>query len=166
VTILHRRHHRASRRKMPPVINHPHHPPLIQPLHQRRAQTLRRQHLRQQRQITPAGPWPVMDMAIYNSSQGLIGDVIDAATDDAQNLWVATPESLYVLQPGKAAFRRLTAADGLHVQIFTDPFGRQAVSHITALACGCANEGLSGTGDTKMKSPHQHPEVLCPQCRL
>jgi hypothetical protein len=107
-----------------------------------------------------------MDMAIYNSSQGLIGDVIDAATDDAQNLWVATPESLYVLQPGKAAFRRLTAADGLHVQIFTDPFGRQAVSHITALACGCANEGLSGTGDTKMKSPHQHPEVLCPQCRL
>lgn len=111
--------------------------------------------------ITPAGPWPVMDLAIYSSSQGLIGEVIDAGPDDAQNMWVATPDSLYVLQPGRTAFRRLTAADGLHVQTFTDEFGRQTVSSITALAGGRANEVFVGYRGYEEEIPPPAPPRCC-----
>src|SRR5688500_4799470 len=75
-----------------------------------------------------AGPWPLADLTSYGSAQNLNGTIIDASPDDAQNIWAVTPDALYVLHPGQTAFRRFTAADGLHVQTYTDPgTGRQTV---------------------------------------
>src|SRR6266542_4068389 len=71
----------------------------------------------------PAGPWPLDDLVIYGGAQGLGADgegIIDANTDDGQNIWAASRHSLYVLAPGDARF---TAADGLHIVPFTSPYG-------------------------------------------
>src|SRR5512144_1541243 len=88
-----------------------------------------------------AGPWPVADITTYNATQSLMGSIIDASPDDAQNIWAVTPDSLYVLHPGQTTFRRYTATDGLHVQTYTDPTtGQQTVSDITATVGGHANE--------------------------
>src|SRR5678815_5662148 len=56
-----------------------------------------------------AGPWPVADITTYNATQSLMGSIIDASPDDAQNIWAVTPDSLYVLPPGQTTFRRYTA---------------------------------------------------------
>lgn len=109
----------------------------------------------------PAGPWPVTDLTTYTSAQGLIGEVIDAGPDDAHNIWVATPDSLYVLQPGRTTFKRFTAADGLHVQSFTDPDGRPAVSNITAMAGGHAGEVFVGYRGFEGEIPPPAPPRCC-----
>ncbi len=85
-----------------------------------------------------------MDVTVYGGNQGLNGSVIDASPDDRQNIWAATPDALYVLQPGQTVFKRFTAADGLHIQPFTDPNGQSAVTNITAIAGGRANEVFVG----------------------
>ena len=92
----------------------------------------------------PGGPRPVADLTVYGSGQGLTGDVIDAGPDAAQNMWVVTPDSLYVQQAGKTTFQRFTAADGLHIQSFIDPSGKPATTNITALAGGRAGEVFVG----------------------
>src|SRR5690242_2457593 len=38
------------------------------------------------------GPWPVADLTIYGSAQGLGGGIVDANPDDAQNIWAANGE--------------------------------------------------------------------------
>ena len=68
---------------------------------------------------TPAfggpGPWPVENRT-FTAADGLReSPVVGASTDEAQNLWVATHEALYLLVPGAAAFRRFGAAEGLHL---------------------------------------------------
>ena len=90
-----------------------------------------------------AGPWPVADLTLYASTHGLSGTIIDAGSDEAQNIWAATPDTLYVLQPGQTTFTPFTAANGLHIQSITDTTGT-TVSNITALAGGHGNEVFVG----------------------
>lgn len=91
----------------------------------------------------PAGPWPTTDQ-IYGSAQGLDGEVFDASPDDAQNIWAVAQGALYVMRPGTTTFKKFTAADGLHIQPFTDPDGHPATTWITAVAGGHANEAFVG----------------------
>ncbi len=92
----------------------------------------------------PAGPWPIADLTVYNASQGLGSPIIDASSDDAQNIWAVAPDALYVLRPGRSTFLKFTAADGLHIQSFTDPDGNPATTNITAVAGGHSNEAFVG----------------------
>jgi hypothetical protein len=88
----------------------------------------------------PAGPWPTADLTIHSGVTGLI----DAGPDEAQNIWAATRDALYLLQPGQTKWVKYTAADGLHIQSFTDPWGNASVTRITALAAGAANQVFVG----------------------
>ena len=106
-------------------------------------------------------PLPVMDLTIYGSDQGLSGRVIDASPDDNQNIWAVTPDALYVLQPGQTTFKRFTAADGLHIQSFTDPNGQPAVTTITAMAGGHANEVFVGYRGFEGEIPPPAPPPCC-----
>lgn len=61
------------------------------------------------------GPWPV-ENAVYGAGDGILEfPVVGVTTDEAQNRWVATRDALYLLRPGDTRFRRLDAADGLHL---------------------------------------------------
>ena len=109
-----------------------------------------------------AGPWPTADLTVYASAQSLTGTVIDAGPDDAQNIWVVTPDALYVLRPGQTAFRRYTTAEGLHVQTFTDPgTGQVTVSNITAMAGGRGNEVFVGYRGYESEIPPPAPPPCC-----
>ncbi|HWE27057.1 MAG TPA: hypothetical protein VHB97_03600 [Polyangia bacterium] len=90
------------------------------------------------------GPWPLADVTIYGSAQGLGGGIIDANPDEGQNIWAANGETLYVLRPGSSTFQAFTAADGLHIQAFTDAYGQPNETRITAIAGGRANEVMVG----------------------
>jgi hypothetical protein len=94
--------------------------------------------------VNPAGPWPIADLTTYSGSQGLGSPILDASPDDAQNLWAVAPDALYVLRPGRTAFLKFTAADGLHIQPFIDPNGNPATTNLTAVAGGHANEAFVG----------------------
>lgn len=90
------------------------------------------------------GPWPLDDLTIYGSAQGLGGGIIDANPDDAQNIWAANGETLYLLRPGTTKFQAFTAADGLHIGPFTDPYGGANETRITAIAGGAAGQVYVG----------------------
>jgi hypothetical protein len=110
----------------------------------------------------PAGPWPVADLTMYAATQGLTGTIIDASPDDAQNIWAVTQDALYVLRPGQTAFRRYTAAEGLHVQTYTDPAtGQVTVSNITAMTGGHANEVFVGYRGYENTIPPPAPPSCC-----
>jgi hypothetical protein len=87
----------------------------------------------------PAGPWPVADITYYN----LGAAIVDASTDEAHNLWAASRDTLYLLRPG-AAPRKFTAADGLHIAPFANPWGGTSLSRITAIAGARADEVYVG----------------------
>jgi hypothetical protein len=103
----------------------------------------------------------VVDLTVYGGNQGLNGTVIDASPDDNQNIWAATPDALYVLQPGQSMFRRFTATDGLHIQSFMDPQGQPAVTNITAIAGGHANEVFVGYQGYQGDIPPPAPPRCC-----
>ena len=107
-----------------------------------------------------AGPWPVVDLTLYASTQGLSGTIIDAGSDEAQNIWAATPDTLYVLQPGQTTFTPFTAANGLHIQSITDTNGT-TVSNITALAGGQGNEVFVGYKGYENTIPPPAPPPCC-----
>lgn len=108
-----------------------------------------------------SGPWPVADLTIYDSAHGLTGTVLDAAPDEAQNIWVATPDALVLLRPGQTTFTRYTAADGLHIVPFVDPAGQSTFSHITAVAGGHANEVFVGYKGFEGVIPPPAPPSCC-----
>jgi hypothetical protein len=87
----------------------------------------------------PAGPWPVTDVVVY-----ALSDIIDASPDDGQNIWAASPDTLYQLKPGASSWVKFTAADGLHIQPFIDPDGNPSVTAITGIAGGAANQVFVG----------------------
>ena len=67
-------------------------------------------------QFGEPGPWPVANFT-YGAANGIQETpVVGTSTDESQNLWVATPQALYLLRPGDGAFRRYDASDGLHFQ--------------------------------------------------
>jgi len=92
----------------------------------------------------PAGPWPTADLTLYGAAQGLGGGLIDSSVDGGQNIWAASSETLYLLRPGETHFHAFTAADGLHIQPFVDPFGNPAETAMTAIAGGRSGEVYVG----------------------
>ncbi|HEU4683813.1 MAG TPA: hypothetical protein VFS39_04855 [Nitrospira sp.] len=111
---------------------------------------------------SPGGPWPVAELTVYSSEHGLIGQIIDAGPDDAQNIWAVTPDTLYLLQPGKPSAKAFTASDGLHVQTYTDPSsGQQTTSFITAMAGGHSNEVFLGYRGYEQEIPPPAPPPCC-----
>jgi hypothetical protein len=109
--------------------------------------------------INPAGPWPVADVTFYGAAQGL-GAILDANPDDNQNIWAAAQATLYLLRPGTTQFVRFTAADGLHIQGFTDPYGQANQTSITAIAGGHANEVFVGYyGYETLGDPYKDTEA-------
>ena len=108
-----------------------------------------------------AGPWPTDDITIYGTANGLTEALVDANPDEGQNIWAAANDTLYVMAPGATTFTPFTAADGLHIGPFTDPYGNPAMTYITALAAGKPGQVLVGyygyetTGD-----PFLDPENL------
>ncbi len=106
------------------------------------------------------GPWPIADLTIYGSAQGLGGGIVDANPDDGQNIWAANGETLYLLRPGSSTFQAFTAADGLHIQGFTDAYGNANETRITAIAGGHANEVLVGYyGYEGLTNPYNDTEA-------
>jgi len=62
------------------------------------------------------GPWP-LENRVYAAANGLDeGPVVATSTDEAENLWAATPQALYLLRPGTTTFVKYTIRDGLHLQ--------------------------------------------------
>ena len=111
---------------------------------------------------TQPPPTATGDLTIFAAAQGLNGTIIDAGPDQAQNIWAATSDALYVLRPGESAFRRFTASDGLHVQTFTDPAtGQATASNITAMAGGQANEVFVGYRGYEGTIPPPAPPPCC-----
>jgi hypothetical protein len=111
-------------------------------------------------QRDPAGPWPVTDLTIYGNAQGLGNAIVDANIDDAQNIWAASADTLYLLRPGATTFQAFTAADGLHIGPFTDPYGRPNQTSITAIAGGRANEVFVGyLGYETIGNPYNDTEA-------
>ncbi|HJT19197.1 MAG TPA: hypothetical protein VJ746_01925 [Nitrospira sp.] len=112
--------------------------------------------------VNAAGPWPVTDLTVYGAGQGVAGEIIDAGPDDAQNIWMVTPDTLYLLQPGQPSAKPFTAANGLHVQTYTDPSsGQQTVSTITAMAGGQAGEVFVGYLGYEQEIPPPAPPPCC-----
>lgn len=93
---------------------------------------------------TSSGPWPTGDLTVYGALAGLAGNLVDASPDDAQNIWAASSDGLYLLRPGMNRFVRYGAADGLHIEPFIDPNGQAAVTNITAVAGGRGGEVFVG----------------------
>jgi hypothetical protein len=108
---------------------------------------------------TRVGPWPTADLTVYDSSAGLAGPIYDASPDDAQNIWAITDDTLYLLRPGDSQFHRYTAADGLHVQSFTDPTGSPAMTSLTALAGGAPGEVFVGYYGYESIDPYADTEA-------
>jgi hypothetical protein len=88
----------------------------------------------------PAGPWPIADLTVYNQ----FGAIFDASPDDAQNIWAVSHDTLYLLRPGSSTPLTFTAADGLHIGGFIDPYKNPNTTSITAMAGGHANEVFVG----------------------
>jgi hypothetical protein len=111
--------------------------------------------------ITFPDPWPHADLTTYGAAQGLDEALIDANPDDAQNIYAAANDALYVLHPGATKFVKYTAADGLHIGPFTDANGNPAMTYITSIGGGAANQvyvgyyGYESNGD-----PFMDPENL------
>lgn len=92
----------------------------------------------------PAGPWPLADLTIYNSANGISEAILDSSPDATQNIWAASGDTLYLLRPGQTTFQKFTAADGLHIGPFTNPLGNPQMTNITAIAAGGANQVFVG----------------------
>jgi hypothetical protein len=128
------------------------------------------------------GPWPMNDVT-YGSKDGIHETpIVGMSTDEAQNLWVATPSALYLLQPGAAQFKRFTIKDGLHLAgnpaLYCDvsypdgacPIGGEAngdgIVEITAGAAGEVFVGYNGVhnwsdpNDELWQSPNRHSGQL------
>ncbi len=108
-----------------------------------------------------AGPWPTDDLTIYGAANGLTEALVDANPDEGQNIWAAANDTLYVMAPGATTFSRFTAADGLHIGPFTDPYGNPAMTYITALAAGKPGQVYVGYyGYETLGDPFTDPENL------
>src|ERR1041384_6261970 len=64
------------------------------------------------------GPFPQQPLTVYHLPEA----PVSASVDEGENLWAVSEKALYLLMPGAHAFRRYTAADGLHYGSgYTDP---------------------------------------------
>jgi len=107
--------------------------------------------------FTPGGPgpWP-LDNRIYGAAEGLTEPAVAVSTDEAQNLWVASRQAVYLMKPGAAKFTRFGSADGLHLsgnpQFYDEDYcsgaqhvpGSASPEGISTLVGGAANEVFVG----------------------
>ena len=107
--------------------------------------------------FTPGGPgpWP-LENRTYGAAEGLTEPAVAVSTDEAQNLWVASRQAVYLLKPGDAKFTRFTSADGLHLidnpQYYDEDScsgqkhvpGSASPDGISTLVGGAANEVFVG----------------------
>jgi hypothetical protein len=105
------------------------------------------------------GPWPLADLTTYGAAQGLGGGIIDATPDEAQNIWAANGTTLYLLRPGSSTFQAFTAADGLHIGPFTDPYGNATQTSITAIAGGAPGQVYVGYYGYESDDPFNDTEA-------
>jgi len=102
------------------------------------------------------GPWP-LENKTYGAAEGIQeSPVIAASTDEAQNVWVATPWAIYLMRPGDKQFTRFSSKDGLHLadnpKIYNEDYcgGEKGVpgaangDGISALVGGAAGEVFVG----------------------
>ena len=125
-----------------------------------------------------SGPWGEGNRR-YGAADGILEQpMVGASTDEAQNLWVATHDALYLLKPGETKFRRYDARDGLHlqgnpVQYCDRDFGDQAcpitgaaadpgISEIEGGAAGEVFVGYFGIddGSADWSDPNRHSGKL------
>jgi hypothetical protein len=100
------------------------------------------------------GPWPTAELTTF-----ALGDsILDASPDDAQNLWAASRDTLFLMRAGQPV-RKFTAADGLHIGPFTDPSGHSNQTSITALAGGAPNGVFVGYYGYESDSPYSDTEA-------
>jgi hypothetical protein len=92
---------------------------------------------------SPKSPWPLVDTA-WGPEAGLTGRILDAGPDEAQNIWAASQDTLFLLRPGQTRFQAFRATDGLHVGPFTDWYGNANQTSITALGPGSGGEVYVG----------------------
>ena len=95
-----------------------------------------------------AGPWPLTNVS-YTAADGILETpVVGTSTDETQNLWVATHDALYLLQPGQVKFRRFDASAGLHLATnpvtYCDTFGDKACPIQGAAAARGISEIVGG----------------------
>ncbi len=108
-----------------------------------------------------ADPLGQKTLILLGSTDGLGTPVVDASTDEAGNLWVATSDALYVRRLGAAKFRKYTNTDGLHIS-----YG------VSAVAGAGPNEGYLGligyeddlagndTDEQKLRGKLEHIHLL------
>jgi hypothetical protein len=89
-------------------------------------------------------PLPLMEF--LGGAAGLGTPVVDASPDESGNLWVVTPDALYIRRAGQTDFRRYTNADGLHIY-----------SYITAVQGGAQDEGWVGLEGHDAPDPNLDP---------
>lgn len=96
------------------------------------------------------GPWPTSPLTIFGAEQGLTEPILEASTDEAQNIWAVSHEALYLLRPGQARFRRYTAEDGLWLHNAEPP-------GITAVTGGAAGEAWVGYQGADVEDTQNDP---------
>jgi hypothetical protein len=130
------------------------------------------------------GPWP-MTNEIYGAAQGIQeSPVVGVSTDEAQNLWVATRQALYLMKAGDAKFTRFDASAGLHLpgndekscdDVTGNPItpclspSSAASPGISEIVGGASNEVFVGyygfhdwnnTADSSADDPYRHSGML------
>lgn len=96
------------------------------------------------------GPWPTAPLTVFGPEAGLTEPIIEASTDEAQNIWAVSHEALFLLRPGETRFRRYTASDGLWLHNAEPP-------GITAVTGGAANEAWVGYQGADVEDTQRDP---------
>ncbi|MGI5862392.1 MAG: hypothetical protein ACOX6T_10085 [Myxococcales bacterium] len=99
------------------------------------------------------GPWPLDPITIFGADEGLLEqNIVEASTDEAQNIWAASHEAVYVMRPGESRFRRYTGEDGLNLANALSP-------GIRAICGGKPNEAFVGYQGSEVRDPQHDPDM-------
>ena len=91
------------------------------------------------------GPWPLADLTIYGSAQGLGGGIIDANPDEAQNIWAANGDDALRLAPGLVDVpARSPPPTGCTSRPLHRSLRQPNETHITAIAGGTPGQVYVG----------------------
>jgi hypothetical protein len=109
-----------------------------------------------------------MGNTTYGAADGIReSPVVGISTDEKQNIWAATNNALYLLQPGQKTFRRFDAASGLHLQSNPEQYcDTWAPGHECPIYGGADDPGISeivgGGPDEVFVGYYGHHDWLSP----